>query len=78
MGPTRATEKTWLAPPMPLPEEQAEKQKQAEPSILATFGGGFTPKLPTILGPVMHLRQAWIVGNTGLAEPDKGCVYACR
>ncbi len=39
---------------------------------LGTFYGVFTPTLLTILGVIMYLRFGWLVGNLGLATPEKG------
>jgi solute carrier family 12 (sodium/potassium/chloride transporter), member 2 len=38
----------------------------SSPTKFGTFAGVFTPTAITILGVIMYLRQAWVVGNAGL------------
>ena len=38
----------------------------SSPTKFGTFAGVFTPTTITILGVIMYLRQAWVVGNAGL------------
>ncbi|HDQ40209.1 MAG TPA: amino acid permease [Desulfonatronum sp.] len=55
-------------------EKETEKKKQADqgkhpqaqPTKFGTFGGVFTPSVLTILGVIMYLRYADVVGNAGL------------
>jgi len=46
---------------MPLLESQPKAQRR-----FGTFGGVFTPTLLTILGVIMYLREAWVIGNAGI------------
>ncbi len=43
-----------------------KKDKTAAPTKFGTFGGVFTPSLLTILGVIMFLRYAQVVGHAGL------------
>jgi amino acid transporter len=43
-----------------------KKEKTSSPTKFGTFGGVFTPSLLTILGVIMFLRFATVVGHAGL------------
>ena len=50
-------------PAVPAADQDADADPHRQ---FGTFGGVFTPTLLTILGVIMYLREAWVIGNAGI------------